>query len=119
DGSLVSWYSGGVTFYPKSSDYEYFTANSVSGRDFNGRKAFRFLFAPAGATYNTSDIARFKYHVGKGVEPYAFDWDGTENKLINDSKYGCNVNSQTNLYYCTQLIRANGWKIPDDYPLKF
>ncbi|MBR1754129.1 type II secretion system protein [bacterium] len=115
DGSMVLWQGGGILFIPKSSDYQYVPSGAYASI-----KYFGFLFAPKGQTSNSGGIDKnkFKYHIGKGVEPYLWNWDGTEEKLLNDSIYGCNENASSRAY-CTQLIRENGWKIPDDYPFKF
>ena len=50
----------------------------------------------------------------KGLEPYLYDWDGSEAHLKSGATYSC-ANSG---YYCTAMIKNNGWKIPKDYPLK-
>lgn len=76
-----------------------------------GKCAFVFRFQPA---LNDADEI---YHYNKGMEPYKYHWDGTEDNLLTDGNYGCN-SSNTNAAYCTALIQMNGWKIPDDYPFK-
>lgn len=53
----------------------------------------------------------------KGFEPYRGGWDNTREGLFNTSiGYGCGER-YNNL--CTKLIQYSGWKIPDDYPIKF
>ncbi|MCD8024694.1 MAG: hypothetical protein LUE64_04095, partial [Candidatus Gastranaerophilales bacterium] len=58
----------------------------------------------------------WEYLYGKGLEPYLYKWDGDEDSLLNDSKYGCNNKDKG--AYCTALIARNGWKIPKNYPYK-
>ena len=52
------------------------------------------------------------------VEPYKFNWDGTESSLKSGG-YGCYTTPSGTRHYCTALIQYNNWKIPDDYPYKF
>ena len=105
DGSMLSFNRSGWDFFPKASDY-----NKTGPK--NGIKNFIFLFSPASTSNN------YKYHTGKGVEPYMYSWNGTETHLRNNATYGCNNDNYVRAF-CTQLIRINGWKIPDDYPFKF
>ena len=71
---------------------------------------FSFLFAP--------EYSSVSYHYNKGMEPYKLLWNGDIKSLYDDERFGCNENSQYKLY-CTALIQANGWKIPENYPFKF
>ena len=103
DGSLLTWDAWAIYFYPKAKDAE-------SGNHVRGKTQFVFHFKPKGGT-------NLEYHKNKGFEPYLWAWDGTETSLRNNASFGCNgINGG---HYCTQLIRQNGWKIPDDYPFKF
>ena len=45
----------------------------------------------------------------------------TEDKIRNAEIYGCSkeINHAYAGTYCGGLIQLNGWKIPDDYPVKF
>ncbi len=46
-------------------------------------------------------------------------WDGQDiDTLKTHSTYGCSTASSAWPGYCTLLIQANGWKIPDDYPFR-
>ena len=57
------------------------------------------------------------YYKGLKFSPYVWNWDGTKEGLLHAGDgYGC---GETYNAYCTKLIQMNGWKIPDDYPLKF
>ncbi len=64
-----------------------------------GTNAFAFIYSPG-----------FDGKDGKGLEPYFFNWNGTEENLYN----GCKNSG----YFCTLLIQYNGWKIPKNYPRK-
>ena len=55
-------------------------------------------------------------HYGKGLEPYMYAWDGKKESLRTDPTSGCNEKASG--FFCTTLIRENGWKIPSNYPLK-
>lgn len=63
-------------------------------------------------------VFMFSY-TNRGFEPYGFDKSDTV--LKDDAASGCNRTSAGDRprAYCAELIRRNGWKIPDDYPLKF
>ena len=69
----------------------------------HGKDCFMFAFY-----YHGANGLRNKYFLGKAIEPYIVDnWDGTREGLkANRKNYG-------------KLIQLNGWKIPDDYPIKF
>jgi len=51
-------------------------------------------------------------------QPYTWDWDGTRENLLDSTLWsgGCGSNRPL---YCAKLIEVSGWKIPDDYPIKF
>ncbi len=49
------------------------------------------------------------------VEPYIFDWKGTEADLRNNATWGCKKGC-TNCGYCTKMLQLNNWKIPKNYP---
>ena len=53
----------------------------------------------------------------KGFETFAFNWDGSMDDLKTSREYGCNE-KQGWRPYCSRWIQMNGWKIPDDYPVK-
>lgn len=81
--------------------------NIKDGHDVNGRNVFTFNLR----NNWSSGMKTF-------FEPYTYIWDGTEEHLKNNNVYGCNENN-LNRSYCTKLIQLNGWKIPQDYPIKF
>ncbi len=99
DGSiaLMGWYGADYWYCidPKSTDNPYI-----------GKNCFAFALMPAS---EEKGQPRTKYFLNKGLEPYIVPntWDGTREGLKQDS-----------LNY-TKLIQLNGWKIPEDYPLKF
>lgn len=72
--------------------------------------AFEFEFYPA-----STDV-KWKYLYNRGFEPVKFNWDGQLSTLYNSSANGCA--SSDNRAFCAAIIQYNGWKIPDDYPVK-
>ena len=106
-----------------------------------GKDAFIFLFYKLpGDKLSKEKYCNSPYlGEGTGFVPYFFYtsdkkdyWDTEKNcrqivypendeeltdTLLNDQLYGCGK-SETNAY-CTKIIQLNGWKIPDDYPIKF
>jgi len=92
-----------IYFFPKKPS-EKALANGDAG---NGIDYFPFGFLPSVTPHQNS-----KFHLNKGVEPYKFGWDGNYETLLTGSKYSCDDTGM----YCTALIQANGWKIPDNYP---
>lgn len=120
DGSLCL--IGGLSFHfwPEAGSFENYNADadtsageSRNNYKISGIKYFTFFFAPYSLEENQ------KFHYKKGVEPYKVKWDGTIEKLKNDSSIGCRETVSNERAYCAALIQQNGWKIPDDYPLKF
>lgn len=118
DGSAATFSAASIKFYPFAKDFKEMqkdkTTNELKNNmEDSGIKYFTFFFNPTGKTPDN------KFHYDKGVEPYMFNWDGTREKLFNDSEIGCKEKVSNERAYCTELIRMNGWKIPKDYPLKF
>lgn len=118
DGSMVTFAGSSWNFYPDAKDYKEHEVvdgdNSYidRNRDTVGQKSFTFYFRP----YDSGN----KYTYKKGVEPYLSSaFSGTNAELKNNSALGCNKNATNEPAYCTELIRRNGWKIPNDYPFKF
>ena len=105
DGSafcITSVDSHHIYFFPQN--VKKCLEKNVDGR---GICHFPFAFLPAQTLqYN------HKYHFNKGIEPYKFAWDGNTETFLTGSRYSCDSNGM----YCTALIQANGWKIPDNYP---
>lgn len=97
DGSLsaLEYYGHDILYFTSAKIYEKETF--ISGKDY-----FLFGFYPGGARGN-----RNLYFYNKGVEPYIpAEWDGTEQGLYGTNSY-------------SKIIQNNGWRIPDDYPVKF
>lgn len=117
DGSLCLFHGKSFQFWPDAKDFvEYGTSDSgaiVNNIKLSGIKYFTFFFAPW-----DDDMASNKYHYKKGFEPYKRSWDGTIEMLKNNSSIGCKETVSNERAYCSALIQQNGWKIPDDYPLK-
>ena len=95
---------GHFYFCPKSADCKIIEDKNI------GKTAFVFAFW-------TDTFNAFKIHGGKGIEPYAVHWNGSDlNALYNYGKLGCSTGRG---FYCTKIIQLNGWKIPDNYPFRF
>ncbi len=66
----------------------------------------------------------FAFHIAQNItyQYKKFSSYPTRIKYTNDTNISkCNQvikNNFANLYYCTYLIQENGWKIPEDYPVK-
>ena len=116
DGSLATFSSLSVTFYPYAKDYSLTKKENgdlVLTPEYSGTKVFIFFFNP------TENSSVNKYHYKRGVEPYKWNWDGNRDTLLNDPSIGCKKEVSNTRAYCTALIQINGWKIPKDYPLSF
>ena len=53
----------------------------------------------------------------KSGKTYEWKWKGTQEDLRTNSSYGCREGNKFPLF-CAKLIEVNGWKVPDDYPMK-
>ena len=118
DGSLCLIGSGSFQFWPEAGNFVDYAFDEGAGEyknnaEISGIKYFTFQFSPY------TDTANNKYHYKKGVEPYKQHWDGTVEMLKENSSIGCRKDVSNERAYCAALIQQNGWKIPDDYPLKF
>ena len=83
-----------------------------------GKCSFLFMYYPAKATHgNGSENSDFKYHIGKGFEPFKWNWDGETSTLYENCRNG--GKGVRDHAFCTALIQQNGWKIPKDYPFRF
>ena len=109
DGSCARIGAPSVAFYPFAGDCK----DGLGDSEDTGKKRFLFLFD----CFTGND--KFKYHHGKGIEPYMGGWDGNRESLFSDTAIGCREEVSNERAYCTKLIQLNNWKIPDDYPLKF
>jgi len=107
DGSAVIIGYESWLFFPFASDLEFETQEYQSEE----------ITYPKGEDSGTKWFTFSLRNNGKGVRPYG---DGNDvEKLKNDSSLGCNSLVMGEKPYCAALIKANGWKIPDDYQLKF
>lgn len=107
DGSVFLFMNEGTTrdyfFYTKDPGkcLKQFGGNTSEARKAAvGKCAFAFIFDPTS----------FNEHKNKGLEPYAYGWNGTTDELYQNCK--------SDGGFCTKLIQINGWKIPKDYPHK-
>lgn len=99
DGSLLEFNRRAVTFYISANDFKKYLKDQ---KKILGTRAFTFFF------FNSNHNA---------FETYNFDKD--HEFLLNDSEYGCNDTASNKYVNCAALIQQNGWKVPDDYPLRF
>lgn len=122
DGSALRQLNPSITrdwsFYPGNvqkclKKYPNSEGSLSNNRMSSGICEFAFNFYP---NPNMGTPEYWMYHYNKGFEPYKYRWNGTLAGLKDSStELGC---SQTKRAYCTAIIQYNGWKIPDDYPLK-
>ena len=89
----------------------------------NGKKVFAFVFAPAyyakihpGMCFGIrpprcmpDTISDYGSGAKTGIEPAAFEMSNEEIADTIDTNYNLGA----------VVIQRNGWKIPDDYPIKF
>ncbi|HIS36251.1 TPA: type II secretion system protein [Candidatus Scatousia excrementigallinarum] len=87
-----------IEFYPQ--------AKNIS-KGYSQRTRFAFQFHKNRAENVNPD----KYSLL--VEPYTYNWDGTREGLLSNSRFGCAGITHN---YCTKLIQDSGWEIPNDYP---
>jgi len=112
---LLSWSS--CIFYPNAADFKTklhdITGEPEKDVSISGTKYFTFYMVL------TPSVARG--HNGRyGLRPYLdSSFDGTKESLINNPAIGCSPDATGERAFCTKLIEMNGWKIPNDYPLKF
>lgn len=126
DGSVADKTEGGhFLFAPNAKTFKTLSDKTKTPKELIGTKIFYFAFWPNepvkeekmdGKDYINSDDT-FKYHRGKGVEPYKAHWNGDPEQLYKNSIFGCSQTTSEPLL-CTAIIQQNGWKIPDDYPFK-
>lgn len=114
---VIAYFADGsrVDIRANGRDYLFYVNSKKTEDAVRGVDVFAFVFYPNASIGYTE---RLKYTYKKGVEPYAWEWDGERESLFNNSVYGCNSTSGTNNLYCTKLIQLNNWKIPNDYPKK-
>ena len=112
NGSMLMLGFDQAAFFP--------VAENKKNKQIRGKDCFSFVFAPVN---NSSPQA-----AGKGVEPYVGSYYYDSDTLYNNNVYGCNstvvtcfdpINHSNINKYCTRIIQENGWKIPDNYPLRF
>lgn len=117
DGSAVAvgyrahdWY-----YCIKAKDLQHFAEKRGTG-------CFAFGFYPPGINA-TPDSYSSKNFKGKGFEPYVVNVAQDENgEQLKDDDGNLILTTEKDLYKqksYAKAIQLNGWRIPDDYPLKF
>lgn len=109
DGSMLLFSSTSWLYYPEAKSYLEIGGDDTRkdrNREISGIKYFTFMFYP---------------ELGNGgVYPYNQNQNVDDDDVRNNSALGCKAKVPTNeRAYCTLMIARNGWKIPDDYPLRF
>ncbi len=120
------FFADGSAAYLDYMGHDWFYCTEVSAisnfKQNLGRKCFRFGFYP-----NFKYEQEAKWHnclstinyTNKGIEPYV----SMLNKNPDGSTTGIRPCTQLEHLYSqklyTKIIQQNGWRIPDDYPLKF
>lgn len=101
-----------IFFYPRNP--EKCLKMEEQGQSVYGTCVFAFTFYPL------RNNEKWVHHYKKGLEPFLFQWSGTDDYLYNANVYGCKIQNSANGggYYCTAIIQRNGWKVPNDYPRK-
>lgn len=100
DGSLLEFNSRAVTFYVSANDFKKYLNDP---KEILGKKSFTFF-----------------YYTDEGHNAFeTYNFDKPHDDLLNNAEYGCNERASNKYVNCAALIQQNGWKVPDDYPLKF
>jgi prepilin-type N-terminal cleavage/methylation domain-containing protein len=112
DGSIVrfSYYGSDIRYYVSKKD------DTAVGKD-----TFMFGFYPTRVlTSGANKDAVNTHFFGKGVETYVSLNVAQTASGGNQCAYDGSRESLKGGNWCyTELIRLNGWQIPDDYPIKF
>lgn len=125
-GLPIFYFPDGTALKPvltsNTQDWMFYITSPEKCEKFNPYKgvcAFMFIYMPGGAGAGYEDDV-WSYHKNKGFEPYKYGWDGDVDSLYKNDQYGyaCYGTAQQAGNYCTAIIQTNGWKIPNDYPLK-
>lgn len=121
EGILVYLADGSILRIPNYIyDINFFTDSKALKNKEYGKNYFIFRFNPYPLSHQVE--TDYKNTLGKGFEPFSWQWDGTREGLIEGkdagAKYGCSQTASLK-NYCAKLIQYEGWKIPDDYPIKF
>ena len=126
---------GSVWDNPQSSSGQYFIATEMV---FGGvmhinidKNGMDIIYKPFDTKYRTTknsprnkfqfQLSKYVSDKNKGVnspdfvEPYIYNWKGTNADLKNNATWGCKKGC-TNCGYCTKMMQLNGWKITRDYP---
>ncbi len=89
---------GGAIYFFFCSDVK---DKSCHIESFDGKRTFLFDYSPD----------------KKAILPHGYTMNDVEKlKYLDNGTTGCYVSTKANRHLCTQLIKLNGWKIPNDYP---
>ena len=119
DGTMASMgYTRCINFYPKVTKNAFYEGvqpacsnfpieNDTSGK--YGKEQFEFWLCQN--FYQTNFISTKKF------EPYGVK-GCSSNKYIDEQTLYDDCTNPESGRYCTEIIRRNGWKIPDNYPIR-
>lgn len=131
---IEKWYKENITKYIQtiheegSDKYEdYYRVAFIDGSGFNSYmsrsnssgKSYLYIFYCL--NYEICELGRYE-----GENQFLFTYNPTKmivapissgsGDSIQELKNRCYNKDENNRHYCSTLIEANGWKIPDDYP---
>lgn len=113
DGSVLMISSTSWLYFPDAKKYKLDDNGNINQEETAGKDMFIFLLNTEADVAPRPD----RIYMGHGLQPYKYNWNGTREDLFNNAHYGCGKEGVIGAY-CTELIRQNGWKIPNDYPIK-
>lgn len=113
DGSMLMISSTSWLYFPEAKKYKLDDNGNINQKETAGKDMFIFLLNTEADVAPRPD----RIYMGHGLQPYKYNWNGTREDLFNNDHYGCGKEGVIGAY-CTELIRQNGWKIPNDYPIK-
>ncbi len=113
----------GAMIYHHGHDWSYcINAKDLTKTGTNGTRCFSFGFYPV-MTNGEEKYYSGKNFINKGIEPYVNTVaKGDDGKDLKDENGKLLYTTEKDLYTqkCyAKIIQLNGWRIPDDYPLKF
>lgn len=118
DGSYIVYFNDGSALKSQkntTSDWFYYPVNPEKCIDKYGLNGGYGICCFAFAFHPIEGDTRWEKHYGKGIEPYKYRWNGTDEQLMEGSIYSCKTGNQ---FYCTTIIQRNNWTIPKNYPQK-
>lgn len=118
EGICVYMQAGGMFIFRydgMGGDIFYFVNGKLE--DVSVRNVFAFQFNKVEGMDEDGNTITRSLNRKTSVEPYAYQWDGTYEKLKTHSDRGC-YKGTTKFAgtFCCKLLQMNNWKFTDDYP---